>query len=75
MTTVHGHKVYTEDSLKEKGAKRFLLRITAGHGSRGVNASVHLLESKSQQVHRGIRPLLMATSKWLQFMRPTELYI
>ena len=45
---------YTESSLDEKSVTRFLLRITSAHGCQGggVNASIHVLESKSQQVHK-----------------------
>ena len=53
---VQRHRMYTEGSLSEKTVTRFLLHITAAHNCPRVNASVHFLKSKSQQVHRGISP-------------------
>ena len=43
------HTVYTESSLSEKSATQFLLHITAANSCKGVNVSLHLLESKFQQ--------------------------
>ena len=50
------HREYAEGSLSKKSVTRVLLRITAARSCQGANISVHLLESKSQQVHRGIHP-------------------
>ncbi len=43
------YREHTESSLDEKSVTRFLLRIIIRGGG---NASMHLLESKSQQVHK-----------------------